>query len=180
MYRAMPDVNFIRPADRKETMFAYKMALESKCPTILALTRQDTKNLNGFTSSESQMGAYFVVKHRNPEAIIYSCGSELALAISASKKLTTKGIKTSVVSVPCVAVFDKKQDVYKEAILRKDIKLRATIEASKDDGWYKFAGLDGIVIGTNSYGFTAKGEEVYEHFKITAQNLVEQILNKSK
>lgn len=180
MYRAMPDLNFIRPADRCETMFAYKTALESNLPTVIALTRQNTTNLASYTSSESQMGAYFVVKHRNPDAIIYSCGSELSIAISASKKLALKRIKASVVSVPSTTIFERQNSGYKDAILRKDIPVRATIEASKDDGWYKFAGLDGVVIGTSTYGFTASGEELYEHFKITSKNLVEQILNKIK
>lgn len=180
MFRAMPNINFIRPADRFETLVAYKVALSSLNPTILALSRQNIQNLEGITNIDALKGAYFVAKSADEDAVIYSSGSELALALEAKQLLEKKGVKVSVVSVVSTSIFNRQNKAYKDKIMCHNAKVRACIEASNDDSWYKFVGLNGVVISVNDYGFTAKGEELYEHFGITAKNLTKQILTKLK
>lgn len=180
MYRAMPDLNFIRPADRYETLLAYKLALKEQLPTVIALTRQEVPNLANITSFYALKGAYFVINHKNAKAIIYSSGSEVAISMQASQELYKKGIEVSVVSVPCVKLFLEQSVQYQNKIMAREIETRVVVEASNDPGLYRFIGIDGIYIGVNSYGFTGTGKELYEHFGITPKNIAKEILKRLK
>ena len=177
IYRATPDLLFIRPADRNEAKIAYKTALNSEIPVVLGLTRQKTENLGKLTANDVGKGAYFVYDSGD-DAIIYSSGSEVPLAIKVACELFGRGVKAKVVSVPCVERFLMCSKQYQERIMCSNITNRISIEASTDYVWYRFIGVDGMRFGVDGFGFTAKGEELYEKFGLTTKNIVKKILAK--
>ena len=180
MYRATPDLNFFRPADRREVKVAYKIAMESQMPSILALSRQKLKNLNKYSKDVANKGAYFISAPENAKAIIYSCGSELQLAIEASEVLAKKGIGVSVVSVLSKNVLDSQSLQYRQKILQRDIPVRIAVEASSDDMWRNFIGIDGAMFGIKQFGETASSEQIYQKHGITVANIVKTIQNALK
>ena len=177
IYRATPDLLFIRPADRNEVKNAYKTALNAKLPVVLGLTRQKCENLANLTLNDTGRGAYFVY-NSGDDAIIYSSGSEVSLAIKVASELYAKGVKSKVVSVPCVETFLTQSKQYQEKIMCENISTRIAIEASSDPVWYRFIGMNGLRFGVDEFGFSAKGEELYEKFGLTTKNIVKKILAK--
>ncbi len=178
MYRATPNLNFVRPADFNETVGAYKIALESKTtPTIICLTRQKVKNLTPRTQKEISMGAYEVLPCKNPNCIILASGSEVQISVEAGELLKKYGVNAKVVSMPCKNLFDDASEVYKNTILPSVVRTRIFVEASCDDGLYKYVGLDGRVLGVNTFGHTGNGEKLMEEFGFTAQNIVKSVLS---
>lgn len=175
IYRATPNLLFIRPADRNEVKIAYKTALNSVCPVVLGLTRQKTDNLGKLTAIDAGKGAYFVYD-TGDDAIIYSSGSEVSLALKVANDLYTKGIKSKVVSMPCIEKFLASSKQYQEKIMCENISTRISIEASSDPVWYRFVGINGFNFGVDEFGSTAKGEEMYEKFGLTTKNIVKKIM----
>ena len=184
MYRATPNLNFIRPADFNETKGAYKIAIGSEnVPTIICLTRQATQNLNNYTREDIGCGAYEVVRSNSPDCIIMSSGSELGICIEASNLLKDEGYSVRVISVPCTELFDKMDDEYKDLLLPNRVRTRIFVEASNDDGLYKYVGLDGQVKGIKSFGHTGSGVELLKEFGFTAdgiKNSVKSLINKNR
>ena len=176
MYRATPDLLFIRPADRNEVKIAYKTALNGELPVVLGLTRQKIENLAKLTLNDAGRGAYFVYDSGD-DAVIYSSGSEVSLAIKVASELFSKGVKSKVVSVPCVEKFLTQSKQYQDKIMCKNIDMRIAIEASSDPVWYRFVGLNGLRFGIDEFGSTAKSEELYEKFGLTTKNIVKRVLN---
>jgi len=179
MYRAMPNLLFFRPCDRNEAKIAYKSALNSSSPTILALTRQKTENLRNLTSNDLGKGAYFVYDS-GEDAVIYATGSEVSLALDVANELFTNGVRAKVVSVPCVEKFFVQSKAYQDKIMCNNIIIRVAIEASTDSIWFRFVGREGLVFGVNDFGKTATGQELYESFGLTRKNIVRQILKTRK
>lgn len=178
MYRATPNLNFVRPADFNETVGAYKIAIESKTtPTIICLTRQKVKNLAPKTQKEISMGAYEVLPCKNPNCIILASGSEVQISVEAGELLKKYGVNAKIVSMPCKNLFDEASEVYKNTILPSVIRTRIFVEAGNDDGLYKYVGLDGLVLGVNTFGHTGNGEKLMEEFGFTAQNVVKSVLS---
>ena len=177
MYRATPNLNFIRPADQSETKGAYKVAVESNLPTIIALSRQPLKCLAGETREDISCGAYSVVKTMYPKAIVIASGSELGICKKASVKFMEMGIDVDIVSMPSSTLFDAMSEEYKNSVLNPNVRKRIFVEASKDDGLYKYVGLDGTVLGVNSFGYTANGDEIMKEMGFTAENVVNETMN---
>lgn len=175
MIRTIPNMKLFRPADMREALYAWKYAATTDSPTALALTRQDVPNLEG--SGEGVLkGAYILAEEQNElEAIIIATGSEVSTAIEAKEMLENDGIGTRVVSMPSMALYEEQDDDYKEEILPKSIRKRMTVEAGSTYGWAKYAGLDGICVGVDTFGASAPAEEVYKFFKITPQDLYNNI-----
>ena len=180
MYRATPNLNFIRPADRNEVKFGYKTALNSNYPTILSLTRQKVQNLSKLTGKQSEKGAYAIFGDSTADVVIYSSGSEVGLALNVAKRLLENNVKTVVVSVPSVNIFENQTKSYIDKIRMDGVKVRVSIEASNDATWYKYIGRDGLYFGVNSFGLTASGQEVYEKFGLTEDNIYNSIVKKLK
>ena len=176
MYRATPNLNFIRPADRNEVKIAYKTALNGQKPTILALSRQKVENLSKITGKNAEKGAYVVRDNDAKDVVIFASGSELPLANNVAQMLEKQKVYARVVSVPSVSLFEKQSAAYIKNILTPTANLRVAIEASNDATWYKFIGMNGLFFGVNSFGFTATGEQVYEYFGLTEKNIVKTIL----
>jgi transketolase len=106
------------------------------------------------------------------DAIIIETGSEVALAVAAAEQLSAAGRGVRVVSMPCTQVFDAQEAGYREAVLPSDILARVAVEAGHADFWYKYVGLDGRVIGMSSFGESAPAPALFEHFGLTADNVV--------
>lgn len=174
MYRNTPELSFFRPADRLETLYAYKYAINADKPTIVALSRQKTLYLNGITNKFATKGAY-IVYDKGDDFIVFTSGSELGFCVQAVKELSRKGKNGKVVSVLSMDRFFAENKKYVESVLNKNIKLRIAVEASNDTSWYKFVGMDGFILGVNSFGFTASAGELYKHFKLTKEDLVKLV-----
>lgn len=176
MYRATPDLLFMRPADARETKGAYQVAIESNLPSILALTRQTVKSLANMSSEDIGFGGYAIVKNKAPKAIIIASGSEVSLCVEASNNLKNKGVEVDVVSMPSTTLFDSMSEEYKNNILNPILRKRLFVEASNDSGLYKYVGLDGKVLGVNSFGYTATGDEIMKDFGFSAENIEKEVM----
>jgi transketolase len=110
-----------------------------------------------------------------PEAIIIATGSEVALAVEAAAELARQGRAVRVVSMPCTRVFDAQDAGYRERVLPRACRRRVAVEAGIPDYWYKYVGLDGRVLGVPRYGASAPGPEVYRHFGLTVEGVVDTV-----
>jgi transketolase len=175
--RIIPNLDVIRPADPEEVAGAFAASIDrTDGPTALILSRQTVPTLSQIdinTRREGTLkGGYIAIKETEPLThIILGSGSELQWAIKAKELL---GASVRVVSLPCFERFDRQSDEYKESVLPKAVTKRVAIEAGVTGLWYKYVGLDGKVIGTDSFGFSAPGEIVFQAFGINAENVVEK------
>ncbi len=174
MLRAMPNFHVYRPADATECAAAWYHALNNKTtPTALVLSRQNLPQLDG-SSPEALKGGYILEDSEKdvPDAIIIATGSEVSLAVEAKKELIADGIDVRVVSMPCMDIFNEQSEEYKEHILPKNVRARVGVEALSEFGWGKYLGLDGEFIGMNSFGASAPGGQLFEHFGITKDAVI--------
>ena len=171
MLRAVPKLQVVRPADAREVSAAWYMALTSKnAPTAIVLTRQNLPALEG-SSKDALKGAYVVSKAKEKaQLILLATGSEVSLAIDAQKALASEGVDASVVSMPCQERFDAQSPEYKAAVLPKGVPT-VSIEAGSTFGWHKYAD---IAIGRDDFGLSAPGDELFEAFGFTVENVVKQ------
>jgi transketolase len=174
--RMTPNIDVWRPSDQVETAVAWKKAIEKKSgPTALILSRQ---NLNQFQRNSKQLdsisyGAYILYdSEKLLDVIFISTGSELNITLMAAKKLVALGYSVRVVSMPCTNVFDRQDAAYKEFILPSYVIKRIAIEASIEDFWYKYVGIDGLVIGMKTFGESASAEDLFQKFGFTIENIV--------
>ncbi|MEW5755382.1 MAG: transketolase [Pseudomonadota bacterium] len=177
--RMIPRMSVWRPCDAVETAVAWKAAVEyKKGPTSLILTRQ---NLPHQARSAQQLadiakGGY-VLKDcaGKPDAIIIATGSEVALAVGAADALTAKGKKIRVVSMPSVDRFEAQDAAYREAVLPAAVTARVVVEAGVTAAWYKYAGLNGKVVGMDTFGESAPAGELFKLFGFTVDNVVKAV-----
>jgi len=172
--RTIPGLKVFRPADYNETVAAYEYWVTKKAPVALALSRQDLPQLDN-SNKNGLKGGYVVSKQKGemPAVILIATGSEVSLAMEAQKELATKEIDASVVSMPCVELFEEQSDAYKQSVLPSQVRQRVAIEAGHTCGWYKYVGLDGAVIGVDTFGLSGKPEAVYDRVGVTLQKVVE-------
>ena len=179
MWRALPNVNVFRPADVTETEAGWYLALTSKeTPTLLVLTRQGLPQLAG-SSKEALKGAYIVSEAKdkdNLDGILIATGSEVALAIEAQAELAAQGRSIRVVSMPCMDLFAKQSDAYKESILPSDVRARVAVEAAMPFGWGDYVGLDGATVAMPGFGASASGGVLFKKFGFTKEHVVETML----
>ena len=171
MFRAMPGFYVMRPADAAETAAAWYFALNKKdAPTALVLSRQNLPQLDG-SGKDALKGAYILEDSSKeiPDAIIIATGSEVSLAVEAKKNLYKDGIDVRVVSMPCMDLFEEQPEEYKESVLPKSVTKRVAVEALSEFGWGKYIGIDGKFIGMKSFGASAPGNLLFEHFEITSK-----------
>ena len=176
-FRAMPNFNVFRPADATETIAAWYSAVNSKeTPTALVLTRQNLPQLAG-SSKEALKGGYVVAEFSKeaPDAILIASGSEVSLAIEAKEVLTKEGIDVRVVSMPCMDIFEKQSDEYKEKILPKSVRARVAVEALSEFGWGKYVGIDGKTICLDRFGASAPADVLFKEFGFTVENVVKAV-----
>lgn len=174
--RLIPNLDVIRPADPEEVAGALMASVDRKSgPTAVILSRQNVRTLNEIPVASRRLGVlkggYVALKESDPlKMIILATGSELQWAMDAAKEL---GGAVRVVSMPCLERFDRQHASYAAEVLPPDVTMRIAIEAGVSDLWYKYVGLDGKVIGTDRFGFSAPGSTVMDAFGITAAHLVE-------
>ncbi|MGT2715706.1 transketolase [Streptococcus respiraculi] len=174
--RAMPNVNVFRPADARETQAAWYLALTSpSTPSVLALTRQNLTVEEGTDFDKVAKGAYVVYEEAGFDTILLASGSEVNLAVTAAKQLAAEGIKVRVVSVPSTELFDAQDAAYKEEILPNAIRRRLAIEMGATQSWYKYVGLDGAVLGIDTFGASAPAAKVIEEYGFTVENVVNTV-----
>ncbi|UTA48246.1 transketolase [Simiduia sp. 21SJ11W-1] len=174
--RMTPNLNTWRPADATESAVAWKAAVEYRDgPTALVFSRQnlDPIERNSAQVADIARGGYILRdSDGEPEAILIATGSEVGLALAAADKLTAAGRNVRVVSMPSTNVFDQQDALYKESVLPLSVLPRVAIEAAHVDYWYKYVGLDGRVVGMTTFGESAPGAALMEHFGFTVDNVV--------
>ena len=176
-FRAMPNFNVFRPADATETIAAWYSAVTSKeTPTALVLTRQNLPQLAG-SSKEALKGGYVVAdsSKETPDAILIASGSEVSLSIEAKEVLAKEGIDVRVVSMPCMDIFEKQSDIYKERVLPKAVRARVAVEALSEFGWGKYVGLDGKTVCLDRFGASAPADVLFKEFGFTVANVVKTV-----
>jgi len=177
--RMIPRMSVWRPCDAVESAVAWKAAIDrAGGPSCLIFSRQNLKHM---TRSAEQIesirrGAYVLSDCAGtPEAIIIGTGSEVAMAMDAAKALTEKGRKVRVVSMPSTDVFDAQDAAYRESVLPSGVTARVAGEAGVTDYWRKYVGLNGKVVGLDTFGESAPADQVYKHFGITADSVVKAV-----
>ena len=178
--RAIPNMNVIRPADGNETRVAWEVALESEqTPTSLVLTRQNLPTLDvdkQTVENGVRKGAYIVFEtEQQLEYLLLASGSEVNLTVEAAKELEQQGKGVRVISMPNWYAFEQQSSEYKESILPSDVTKRIAIEMASPLGWHKYVGIEGKVIGIDSFGASAPGDLVVEKYGFTKENILKQV-----
>ncbi len=177
--RLIPNMSVWRPCDAVETAVAWRSALERNSgPTSLALSRQNLPHQardSGQIANIARGGYVLADCEGTPEAIIIATGSEVTLAMDAADALSEKGRRVRVVSMPSTDVFDAQDVAYCEAVLPAAVSARVAVEAGVTSCWLKYVGLDGTVIGIDSFGESAPAEVAFEHFGFTVDNIVASV-----
>ncbi|HRH90592.1 MAG TPA: transketolase [Agitococcus sp.] len=177
--RGTPNMSVWRPADAVESAVAWLSALQKNDgPSSLIFSRQNLPHIerDALQLDNISKGAYVLAEEKGVlEAIIIATGSEIDLALKAQKILTEQGKGVRVVSMPSVDAFMAQDDAYRQKVLPNEVRARVAVEASHADYWYKFVGLDGKVIGMTSFGESAPIKDLYQHFGITVDAVVEAV-----
>ena len=174
--RLIPNLAIVRPADANETAVAWREILTRDKPVGLALSRQ---NLPVFERSASNSadgvakGAYVIAEPKSaPDVILIATGSEVHVAIEASRILAEQNISARVVSAPCLEWFEEQSDSYKESVLPKNLRARVSIEAGVGAGWQKYVGDNGEIISLEHFGASASAGTLFKEYGFTAENIV--------
>ena len=177
--RSTPNLDTWRPCDAVESAVAWKQAiLRTDGPSALVFSRQTLPHQVGAAERVSDVtrGGYVLREEQGElEAIIIATGSEVALATDAAEKLSAAGRGVRVVSMPCAEVFQRQDVEYRESVLPSHLLARVAVEASHQDWWYKYVGLDGRVVGMNSFGESAPGPVLMKEFGFTVENVIEAV-----
>jgi transketolase len=180
--RAIPRLIVIRPADANETAVAWRVAVASRSrPVALVLTRQNVPTLDRtkFAAAEGlQKGAYVLADAPNgrPDIVLVATGSEVSLIVAAGEKLAQQKVQARIVSMPSWELFDQQPKEYREAILPASVRARLAVEAALPQGWHRYVGDGGEVIGIERFGASAPGNVVMEKLGFTVDNVVERAL----
>ena len=173
MLRAVPGLTDFRPADANETAAAWRLALERKGPSVFALSRQDLPVIDAAghdVYAGVSRGAYVLQGDVHPQVVLIGTGSELWLAVEAAKLLAGEGIQSRVVSFPSWKIFEEQTADYKASVLPAGVP-RLAVEAGATQGWWKYVGLDGDVVGLDRFGASAPGPKVMAELGFTAENV---------
>ncbi|ASP46557.1 transketolase [Cognaticolwellia beringensis] len=174
--RTTPNMVTWRPADATESAVAWKNAVErQKAPTSLIFSRQGLPALSRTSAQVADIakGGYILKDSvGTPEVILIATGSEVSLALKAAESL---GDNVRVVSMPSTNIFDAQDNEYKTSVLPTAVIKRVAIEAAHTDFWYKYVGLSGKVVGMTTFGESAPGNVLLEHFGFTVENVVKTV-----
>ncbi len=175
--RLIPGLDVWRPADMLETAVAWKHALERRDgPSALLLSRQNLPQQQHPQGDEARIerGAYVLADAAGgePALVLIATGSEVDIALQASRLLAAQGVAARVVSMPCSALFDRQDAAWRAQVLPAGVP-RVAVEAAQPDLWHKYVGLSGAVVGIASFGESAPAPQLYRHFGITAEHVAE-------
>lgn len=177
--RYIPNMDVWRPCDTVESAVSWASAVERKSgPSSLIFSRQNLKfqQRDAATIANIKKGGYVLSREQGKlQAVIIATGSEVDLAVQAQKALGEKGVAVRVVSMPSTNVFDRQEASYRESVLPKGI-VRIAVEAGTTDFWRKYVGLDGAVVGMDTFGESAPAGDLFKHFGFTVDNLVSKVM----
>ena len=176
-FRAMPDIHVFRPADSIETAESYMLAFQKiKGPSLIILSRQNLPTVRTeIKENLTAKGAYLIKEAKGKRRLtLLATGSEVALALQVAEKIPG----CAVVSMPCWELFEKQPEAYQKTILGE--APRIAIEAAVPFGWHKWVGDNGLIIGVNSFGTSAPGNILMQHFKLTVSDIFKTIQNWQK
>ncbi|MDH5470887.1 MAG: transketolase, partial [Gammaproteobacteria bacterium] len=175
--RMIPNMNVWRPCDTVESAVAWQQAIERKDgPSCLIFSRQALPHQARTDAQIKDItrGGYVLQDcDGTPDVIIIATGSEVALATGAAEKLSGK--KVRIVSMPSTSVFDMQDDAYRESVLPAAVTARVAVEAAVTQGWYKYVGLNGAVVGIDRFGESAPDKDLFEYFGFTVDNVVKAV-----
>jgi transketolase len=180
--RAVPRLVVIRPCDANETAYAWRVAIESRDrPTALILTRQDVPTLdrNRYASAAGlKRGAYILAEAANgqPLIILIATGSEVSLIVEAQLELEKQNIQTRLVSMPSWELFDAQPEEYRRSVFPPQIRARLAVEAGATQGWHRYVGDLGDVIGLDHFGASAPAPVLMREFGFTVENVCKRAL----
>ena len=180
--RAIPHLNIIRPADANETAYAWRAAVtRTDGPSMLVLSRQNLPILDQKkygTAAGVLQGAYILSREQGDkaQAILIATGSEIHITLEAQQKLAAKDVDVRVVSMPSWELFRQQSDTYREEVLPKGIAARVAIEAGVSQGWCEWIGENGIFLGIDRFGASAPYQEIYKHFHLTAEDVLDAVM----
>jgi len=173
--RLIPKLDLWRPCDTTETAVAWIAALERRMgPTALLLSRQNLPSVTHEKADAAEAirrGGYVLADAPFAKAVIIASGSEVQLALAAAKLLD---FPVRVVSMPSTTVFDRQDAAWREAVLPRGLP-RVAVEAGVTDGWRKYVGLDGAVVGIDRFGDSAPAPELFKHFGFTPENVANAV-----
>ena len=176
--RYIPGNEVWRPCDAVESAVAWKAAIQrAGKPSCLVFSRQNLPHQARSAAQVAQIerGGYVLADADGgvPDLILIGTGSEVALAMEAKAVLDAAGSKTRVVSMPSTDVFDRQDAAYRESVLPNAVRRRVAVEAGVTGFWGKYVGLDGAVVGLDSFGASAPAGQLFKHFGITTDKVVE-------
>jgi transketolase len=175
--RMIPNMDVWRPCDTVETIVAWGFGVaRHDGPTSLILSRQNLPFMarDEATIANVARGGYVLKDVANPQVVLIATGSEVELAVNAQAALAESGIAARVVSMPSTNVFDRQDAAYKASVLPKGI-VRVAIEAGVTGFWHKYVGLEGAVVGMDTFGESAPAPELFKHFGFTVENVVNTV-----
>lgn len=169
--RSIPNLKVFRPCDGRETAAAYVSAFTQSSPTALILSRQNLRQQEGSGMKAVDGGYVLSDCEGTPDVILMGTGSEIELCEGAKKILEADGVKTRIVSMPCMEEFEKQTDEYKESVLPKEVKARVCVEAASHFAWYQYSRDYGEVIAMKTFGVSAPANVLFDYFGFTAENV---------
>ena len=173
--RLIPNMDVWRPCDTAESLIAWAEAVKaSDHPSCLIFSRQNLPYIPRSTDTLDKIcrGGYVIQEAAGKaQAVIIATGSEVELALNAQKALAEQGIAVRVVSIPCTNVFDRQPAAYRAGVLPADLP-KVAVEAGVSDGWYKYVGTHGKVVGLDRFGESAPADELFKLFGFTVDNVV--------
>ena len=175
--RSIIGLKVFRPCDASELLAGYKFALSNKGPIAFVLSRQNMPIVDGKFNEACQGGYILKQASKDADVVIYASGSEVSLALNVARELS-KNYSVSVVSFPCVELFEEQSTAYKNKVLQKSARLRVAIEASNDKVWYKYVGDDGLVVGVSDYQKSADGKTIYNRAGFNEKDIIRAINKK--
>ncbi|HEX7433920.1 MAG TPA: transketolase [Anaerolineaceae bacterium] len=178
--RAIPNLVVIRPADANEVTEAWRVAISRRNgPTLIAFSRQDVPTLDRTTLGDAedlQLGAYILadVGEKDPELILMASGSEVSLILEAGFRMAAEGICVRMVSFPSWELFEAQPKEYQDLVLPPGIKARVAVEAGVTQGWERWVGESGHIIGMNRFGASAPYKTIYEELGFTPEDIIQE------
>jgi len=179
--RAIPDLIVIRPGDANEAVEAWRAAIANQHgPTALIFTRQNVPTLDRqlyAPASELHKGGYVLSEAADGplDAIIIATGSEVSVAIAAQAMLQQQGRRVRVVSMPSWELFEKQPQSYRDSVLPPRVRVRVAVEAGVSQGWHKYVGDAGDIVGLDRYGASAPGDQLLKEFGFTPENVAQRV-----
>ncbi len=172
--RALPGLAVVRPADANETAAAWRIVLGTRHPAALVLSRQAVETVTTpEVAANLARGAYVLQDVADPQAIVIGTGSEVGIALEAARRLTEQGVRTRVVSAPCLEWFDAQPTEYRESVLPSSVTNRVSVEAGATQGWHKYVHTP---IGLDHFGASGAPALLYSEYGITADAVVGAVL----